>query len=118
MKIRMVQQMSGLRADRQPWPGPGAEFEVGDAEGAALAAQGIAVPVAAEERKAEARPAAPDRARGRGAEGACYRPARTRQARQGLIAWYTPAARASWGTHGRYRDARAPANRPGCPGPL
>jgi len=60
MKIRMVQQMSGLRADRQPWPGPGAEFEVGDAEGAALAAQGIAVPVAAEERKAEARPAAPD----------------------------------------------------------
>ena len=60
MKIRMVQQMSGLRADRQPWPGPGAEFEVGDAEGAALAAQGLAVPVAAEERKAEARPAAPD----------------------------------------------------------
>jgi len=52
MKIRMVQQMSGLRADRQPWPGPGAEFEVGDAEGAALAAQGIAVPVAAEAPKA------------------------------------------------------------------
>jgi len=59
MKIRMVTQMSGPRADGTPWPGYGAEFVVSDEEGRDLCAASIAVPVAeaaAEERQAERRP--------------------------------------------------------------
>jgi hypothetical protein len=52
MRVRVIQQMSGIRGDGSSWPAAGEEFEVGDAEGADLCRVGIAVPVA-EERAVE-----------------------------------------------------------------
>jgi len=46
VKIRMCQQMSGSRGDGQTWPPIGGTLVVGDGEGAALCAAGIATPVA------------------------------------------------------------------------
>lgn len=46
MKIRIRQQMSGLRGDGQDWPPVGETLVVGDAEGALLCSEGIADPVA------------------------------------------------------------------------
>lgn len=45
MKIKMQQQITGTR-NGDVWPAPGGELVVPDAEGAALCAQGLAVPVA------------------------------------------------------------------------
>lgn len=45
VKIKMTQQITGTR-DGSPWPAPGGELVVPDAEGAELCAQGLAVPVA------------------------------------------------------------------------
>jgi hypothetical protein len=58
MKIRMIASLSGLR-DGQPWPAPGSEIVVPDAEGAELCAIGHAAPVASP-AEAEKRPAPAD----------------------------------------------------------
>lgn len=62
MKVRMVTQMSGVRHDGRPWPGPGNDLDVTNEEGAYLVHNGIAVPVTAagERRAGEMRPSAPD----------------------------------------------------------
>lgn len=44
MIVKMVGDVSGTR-DGVPWPARGAEFDVGDDEGAALCASGLAKPV-------------------------------------------------------------------------
>ena len=54
MKVRMNQQISGLRSTGDKWPADGAEIVVTDSEGADLCANGYAVPVA-ETRKPEKR---------------------------------------------------------------
>ena len=46
MKIRMNQQISGLRSTGDKWPAAGDEIVVSDNEGADLCANGYAVPVA------------------------------------------------------------------------
>lgn len=67
MKVRMLQQMSGFRADGSRWPGPGDTLEVSDQEGMALCRTTdsnqypIAVPVEdKKEKPAENRPAPDD----------------------------------------------------------
>jgi len=54
VKIRMNQQISGLRSTGDKWPAAGDEIVVSDNEGADLCANGYAVPVA-ETRKPEKR---------------------------------------------------------------
>ena len=54
MKVRMNQQISGLRSTGDKWPAAGDEIVVADNEGADLCANGYAVPVA-ETRKPEKR---------------------------------------------------------------
>lgn len=46
MKIRMLESISGGRADGREWPPYGGEIEVPDAEGKDLCAAQLAVPVA------------------------------------------------------------------------
>lgn len=45
MKVKMTQQISGLR-NNVPWPAVGGEIVVSDDEGASLCSNGYAVPVA------------------------------------------------------------------------
>ena len=44
MKIRMQTGISGGRGDGTAWPGPGEVLVVGDEEGRALCAAGLAIP--------------------------------------------------------------------------
>ncbi len=53
MRIRLVVDKTGLRWDGQDWPPHGGEINVPDDEGAALCAQGDAVPVAQPDAPAE-----------------------------------------------------------------
>ena len=53
MRIRMVQERTGPRHDGRAWPPVGGEIDVADDEGAAVCAQGWAVPVPTEKRKTE-----------------------------------------------------------------
>jgi len=46
VKVRMNQQISGLRSTGDKWPAAGDEIVVSDNEGADLCANGYAVPVA------------------------------------------------------------------------
>ena len=49
MRIRMRDQISGTR-DGVPWPPPGGEIDVSDAEGVKYCANGLASPVAVDEK--------------------------------------------------------------------
>lgn len=50
MKVRLTAHLSGLR-NGEPWPALGGEVNVPDVEGAELCAAGLAVPVAAPEKR-------------------------------------------------------------------
>ena len=79
MKVVMDVPISGGRADGTDWPPVGGVLEVGDSEGAALCAAGLAHPHV-EERKAET-PEQPLEARTE--ERATPKAARPRAAKQG-----------------------------------